>query len=48
MGPLLVLMSQEVRPNCCEFDGDGDMTPDLKLRNDQGVTGLHRDFSHVF
>ena len=35
-------------PSCCEFEGDGDITPELKLRNNHGVTGLHRDCYHVF
>ena len=41
-------MLQEVWPSCCEYEGDGDITPDLELRSNHGVTGLHRDFSHVF
>ena len=41
-------MLQDVWPSCCEFEGDGDMTPELKLRNNHGVTGLHRDFHQVF
>ena len=41
-------MLQEVWSSYCEFEGDGDITPDLKLRNTHGVTGLHRDFIYVF
>lgn len=41
-------MLQDVGPSCCEFEGHGDMTPELKLRNNHGVTGLHRDFCQVF
>ena len=41
-------MLQEAWPSCCEVEADGEISPDLKLRSNHGVMGLHRDFSRVF